>query len=244
MATVETLPPRDAVDRDDFEYRPLSVTAVASAVFGVLSALIFFAGRDSIESALMLTPLPLIGLALGLRARGYMRANPDQYSGQRFANVGTALSAACLAGGMAFSGYVYATEVPDGYVRTSFRELRPDQVDLRADRVIPPSVQALEGKKVFIKGYMRPGSHYTAGGQPVSSGIARFLLVRDNAQCCYGDLSAVKYFDQMLVVMKTNERLSYRGGVFRMGGTLRLHPEFAHDTSRGPTYVLEADYAE
>jgi hypothetical protein len=91
---------------------------------------------------------------------------------------------------------------------------------------------------------MRPGNHLSAGGQPVSSGIARFLLVRDNAQCCYGDLSSVKYFDQMLVVMNSSDRLSYHGGVFRMGGTLRLYPENAHDTSRGPTYMLEADYAE
>src|SRR5688572_4070910 len=100
MATVEVLSSRDAEERDEFEYRPLSVTAVASVVFGVLSTLIFFAGRDSFESALMLTPLPLLGLALGLRARSHMRANPDQFSGGRLANVGAALSAACLAGGL------------------------------------------------------------------------------------------------------------------------------------------------
>jgi hypothetical protein len=209
-----------------------------------LSPLIFIAGRDGIENALMLAPLPLIGLALGFWARNTMRANPDQFAGEKFALAGIALSALCLVGGMGFSGFVYATEVPDGYLRTSFAELRPDEVDLRGDHVIPPSIQALEGKKVFIKGYMRPGNHYSAGGQPVSSGIASFLLVRDNAQCCYGDLSAVKYFDQMLVAMKTKERLTYHGGVFRMAGTLRLFPQNAHDTSSGPTYMLEADYAE
>jgi hypothetical protein len=145
---------------------------------------------------------------------------------------------------MSYSGFVYATEVPDGYIRTSFAELRPDEVEARSDQVIPLTIAELEGKKVFIKGYMRPGNHYSAGGQPVSTGIASFLLVRDNNQCCYGDLSTVKYFDQMLVAMKGRQRLSYHTGIFRMGGTLRLHPEYAHDTSRGPTYMLEADYAE
>jgi hypothetical protein len=229
---------------EEFEYRPLSIMAVASLVFGLLSPMVFLGGRVSIENALMLVPLPLIGLALGFWARSTMRANPDQYAGQKFATAGIVLSAVSLVGGMAFSGVVFATEVPDGYIRTSFGELRPDQVDLRGDHAIPPSIQELEGKKVFIKGYMRPGSHYTAGGQPVSSGIANFLLVRDNAQCCYGDLNAVKYFDRVLVSMATKERLAYHGGVFRMGGTLRLHPENAHDGSQAPAYVLEADYAE
>jgi hypothetical protein len=242
MATVEAMSSRDV--GEEFQYRPLSIMAVASLVFGLLSPMIFFGGRVSIENALMLAPIPLIGLALGLWARSTMRANPDQYAGAKFANAGIALSGICLVGGMGFSGFVYATELPPGYIRTSFAELRPDEVDVRGDHVIPPSIQALEGKKVFIKGYMRPGNHYSAGGQPVSSGIASFLLVRDNAQCCYGDLSAVKYFDQMLVAMKTKERLTYHGGVFRMGGALRLFPENASDTSRGPTYMLEADYAE
>jgi hypothetical protein len=242
MATVEAMSTRDA--GEEFQYRPLSIMAVASLVFGLLSTMIFFAARVSVESALLIAPVPLLGLALGFWARSAMRANPDQYAGERFAQAGIALSALCLVGGMGFSGFVYATELPDGYLRTSFAELRPDEVDLRGDHVIPPSIQALEGKKVFIKGYMRPGNHYSAGGQPVSSGIANFLLVRDNAQCCYGDLSAVKYFDQVLVSMKSKERLTYHGGVFRMGGTLRLYPENAHDTSSGPTYMLEADYAE
>ena len=70
------------------------------------------------------------------------------------------------------------------------------------------------------------------------------LLVRDYAQCCYGDLSAVKYYDQMLVTMQGQTRVNYHSGVMRMGGTLRLLPENAQDTSRGPTYVLEADYVK
>jgi hypothetical protein len=245
MATVDALTSRKSVvHEDEFEYRPLSTASVASLVFGLLSSLIFFAARDGWENALMLTPIPLIGLALGLWAWSQMRANPDQFTGEKFAKFGTALSAACLVGGMSYSGFVYATEVPAGYVRASFSDLRPDEVELRGDHVIPPAIAALEGKKIFIKGFMRPGNHYSAGGQPVSSGIASFLLVRDNAQCCYGDLSAVKYFDQMLVANRGKLRVNYHSGLFRVGGTLRVFPENAHDTSSGPTYMLEADYVQ
>jgi hypothetical protein len=245
MATVNATPPRRAPARgEDFEYRPLSTAAVASLVFGLLSLLIFLAGRDGLENALMLTPLPIIGLVLGYKALATMKANPDQYSGDKFAKAGTAISAACLAFGLLFSGYVYATEVPDGYVRTTFAELRPDEVELRGNHVVPPGIAELDGKKVFIKGYMRPGSHYSTGGHAVNNGIASFLLVRDNAQCCYGDLGSVKYFDQVAVVLKDKLRVNYNSGLFRMGGTLRTRPEFAGDTAAGPTYILEADYAE
>ena len=246
MSTASMSPPprRAPVRGEDFEYRPLSTSAVASLVFGLLSTLIFFAGRDGIENALMLTPLPIIGLVLGIKALSHMRANPDQFTGGKLAMAGTALSAVCLVGGMSFSGYVYATEVPDGYARASFAELRPDEVELRGNHFVPPGIAKLEGQKVFIKGFMRPGSHYSTGGHAVNSGIASFLLVRDSGQCCYGDLSSVKYFDQVAVVLKDKLRVNYGSGMFRMGGTLRTFPENASDTSAGPTYLLEADYAE
>ncbi len=245
MATTNALRSRNtAVRGEEFEYRPLSTTAVASLVFGLLSTLIFLAGRDGIENSLLLTPLPIIGLVLGIKALSHLRANADQFTGGKLAKAGAALSAVCLVGGVAFSGYVYATEVRDGYVRTSFAKLRPDEVELRGNHLIPPAIAKLDGEEVFIKGYMRPGSHYSAGGHPVSNGISSFLLVRDNAQCCYGDLSNVQYFDQVAVVMAGKQRANYHSGLFRMHGTLRVHPEFAGNTSAGPTYLLEADFAE
>lgn len=243
MAT-DVLPARQSsLAGEDFDYKPLSTMAVASLVFGVLSLSMFFAGGQ-FENALPLAPLPLIGLALGLRSITIMRANPEQYSGVGIARAGTLLSAACLVGGLGFTGYVHATEVPDGYVRTSFGELKPDEVDLRGNHYIPPEIAKLEGQKVFIKGYMRPGTHYSDAGSAVGNGIRTFLLVRDNNQCCFGDISTVKYYDQVAVAMATKERLSYNPRLFRMGGTLRVFPENAGDSSKGPTYVLEADYAK
>lgn len=245
MAT-DVLPARQAaLGGENFEYRPMSTTAVASLIFGVLSASVFFvAGNGNIEEALPLIPLPLLGIALGFRSLAVMRACPDQYTGGALAKIGTALSAFCLTAGLGYTTYVGATEVPEGYASTSFAQLRPDEVDLRGNHLIPPNIAKLDGEKVFIKGYMRPGSHYSDAGSAVGNGIRSFLLVRDNNQCCFGDLSNVQYFDQVAVAMATNQRLSYSPGMFRMGGTLRINPQYAGETSRGPTYVLEADYAQ
>jgi hypothetical protein len=237
MSTV-TLTAADLDDRGEFEYRPLNVWAVVSLILGALSALVFFAARDSLESALLLTPLPLVGLAVGWSSLKKIRHHPDQMSGARPAKLGVALSAACLIGGLAFAGYVHATEVPSGYARTTFADLKPDEVELRGDHYIPPDIAALDGKKVFIKGYIRPDS--TNNG--LRRNISQFLLVRDNNQCCFGDMSTVKYFDQ--VAVKTNDRLTldFSFGLRRIGGTLHIAPQ--NLGGGAPVFSLVADHAE
>ena len=72
--------------------------------------------------------------------------------------------------------YDYLTEVPDGYERISYADLQPDPA--QAGQVVPPSALELEGKKIFIKGYIYPGRE--------KDGIRQFLLVRDQGDCCFG----------------------------------------------------------
>jgi hypothetical protein len=243
MSTAEALSAkRPAIRSEEFDYRPMNTGAIASLVFGLLSTMIFFAGRDGFQNSLLLTPLPLIGIALGIRAMATMRANPDQFTGGAMAKVGTALSVLSLVGGLAFSGYVYATEVPEGYARTSFFDLQPDDIDLRGGHAVPPDIAALDGKKVFIKGYIRPDS--TNSGY--TDNISSFLLVRDSNSCCFGDLSTVKYFDQVAVMMapKADRVKFYNGYLYRMAGTLKILPENAHDGASGPAFALIADLAE
>lgn len=238
MATTQALSSsRSIAGAEEFEYRPFSTGAIASLVLGVLSTMIFAAGRDSIIGSIVLTPLPLLGIASGWRAILMMRAAPNQFSGGRLAWAGIVLSAVSLVGGLGYSGYVYATEVPEGYLRTSFVELAPDEAERRGDVLIPADVAQLNGKKVFIKGYIRPDS------TRYRTNIDQFLLVRDNNQCCFGDISTVKFYDQIAVQMTGDKRVNYHGGVFRMGGTLIIDPENA-GAMEGPTYVLAADYAK
>jgi len=236
MATTEAISTR-ATDVE-FVYRPISSGAIAAAVFGVLSSLTFIAGKDSLQACLLMCPLPVIGLTMGLRALAKIRSMPDQLSGERFALAGIFMSAIGLVGGLGYASYVYATEVPTGYTRTSFSEFRPDQVEERGGILVPADIKQLDGKKVFIKGYMR------ADSTPVRHNVQSFLLVRDNNQCCFGDISNLKFYDQVLVKMVGSLRTDFSTGLFRMGGALHVNPENARLGIGHPVYTLDADYVQ
>jgi hypothetical protein len=223
---------------DDLQYKALHTGALIAFVLGLLSVCVVITAANSLEYMLMVVPIPVAGMFFALRALGKIRENPDQYTGLGLAKAGLTLSVAFLIAGVAYGGYVYATEVPDGYQRVSFIGMKPDEIQERGGVAVPPEIAALEGQKVFIKGYIRPDSI------TVPRGIDRFLLVRDNNQCCFGDLSNVKYFDQVAVAMKGPLRVNYRSGLFRIGGTLRVFPENAREMAGGPAYALEADYAK
>ena len=93
-------------------------------------------------------------------------------------------------------------------------------------------------RKVFIKGYIRPDS------VTVPRGIERFLLVRDNNQCCFGDLSKIKYYDQIDVAMTGDNRVDYSQGLIRIGGILHIEPQNIAMGDSAPVFSLKADYAK
>ncbi|HMO85961.1 MAG TPA: DUF4190 domain-containing protein [Lacipirellulaceae bacterium] len=238
MSTLELPAAARRGDANDLDYRPLHMGAIASIVFGLLSVLVLLAGRESMESAVLMAPVPLVGIALALFALRAMRANPDQYTGRRAAVSGLALSGAFLAAGLAVAGYVQATETPPGYARISFAEMKPSEVDLRSGRLIPSKIAELDGQKVFIKGYFRPDS------SPYTRNVREFLLVRDNNQCCFGDLNSVQFYDQIAVQLEGDLTVNYSPRLFRIGGTLRIDPRWAEPGSGGSVFSLQADHAQ
>lgn len=241
MSTTEALSnfsSADAGEAEQFEYRAFSTSAIASIIFGAMSQLTILAGQDSLEYALLLCPIPILGLVLGFYALTKIREMPDQLAGKKAAIAGIVLSLFGLVVGLTVASYVHATEVPDGATRTSFQEFRPDEHDERAGIPIPKEVQALDGKRVFIKGYFRQDS------SPVSRNVKKFLLVRDNNQCCFGDLSSVKYYDQVMVDLADKLTTDYSTKLFRVAGTLRIAPQYLMAGSQRPVYYLEADYVQ
>jgi hypothetical protein len=227
----------DAGGDDVVPYRAIHTGAIVGAVLGLMSVFVLIAGASSLEACLLITPIPVLGMFIALRSWGRIRREPDQFTGANVALAGFVLSLVFLVSGVSYGYYVYVSEVPDGYDRISFETLKPNELQERGGVLIPPEVQAMAGKHVFIKGYIRPGS------APVRTGIDRFLLVRDNNQCCFGDLSKVKYYDQMAVQIVGSQRVDDTLQVLRMGGTLEIHPE---NLARGvgyPIFMLRADYA-
>ncbi len=223
---------------ETFQYRALHTGAVIGLVLAAFSAVFTLAASaSSPEACIWVALLNAPALSLCMWSLSKIRREPDQYTGRPLALLGLALSVVFLFGGVAYGGYTYLTEVPEGYTRISFGAMKPDALQERSGVIVPPEVADLDGKKVFIKGYIRPDSI------PVSRGIDRFLLVRDNNQCCFGDISTVKYHDQILVDMVGSLRVDYAEGVFRMGGILKVEPQNATAGAIRPVFSLKADYA-
>jgi hypothetical protein len=221
------------------EYRAIHIGAVLGIALAVLS-LVFtlLAASSSAEACIGVSFLNLAPLVCCIWALSRIRREPERYSGQAMSRIGLALSLVLLVGGVGYGGYVYATEVPDGYSRISFSTMKPDELQERGGLVVPPDVSSLEGKNVFIKGYIRPDSI------TVPRGIDQFLLVRDNNQCCFGDMSKIKYYDQVLVKMTGDHRLDFSRGVFCIGGVLHIEPQYAMPGAPRTVYSLTADYAK
>lgn len=224
------------MDEDALEYRALHTGAIISLVLGCVSISTLLTAANSLETCLMVAPIPLVGIFLALRSWTQISREPELYTGKLLAQLGLLLSAFFLITGVSHGLYVYATEVPPGYTRISFNGMKPDTLDERNGLFTPDEIQQLDGTKVFIKGYIRPDS------LKVRKNAKSFLFVRDNNQCCFGDLAKIKYYDQMKVDMQGDLSVDYSSGLFRMGGTLRTHP---HNLARGPgapVFSLEADY--
>jgi hypothetical protein len=232
-----------AVDDNDaaIEYRSIHTGAIAGMLLGVLSVAVVFAARSSLESALMLLPIPLFGLAISLIANRTIRQNSHQYVGRPAAVIGMLLSLVFGIGGALYAGVVYATEVPDGFARISFLALKPDRADEIAGRPVPTKVLAhvLAGEPVFIKGYIRPD---TVTGR---KNVSEFLLVRDSNACCFGDLSKVKYYDQIQVNLADGLTTDFHEGrLYRLGGQLFINPQNLGLGPGYPVYTMVGTHVE
>lgn len=204
----------------EFEYRALSTLAVFSLACGFFSFLALF--------DLSLGLIPLVGVLTGVRAVRKIKRSPQDLTGAGLAKAGIVLSLLLLFTGWARIGYIYATEVPDGYVRVSYQELQPD----KPGQPIPQSAMALDGERIFIKGYVYPGAQKT--------GITQFVLCRDNGDCCFG--GEPKLTDMIQVTLAEPLSMDYTTSMRRLAGTFHVKKAEASDQLGAVLYQLEADY--
>jgi hypothetical protein len=203
-------------------YRALSSAAVASLVVGLLSPLALLDW--------VLLAIPVVGLVLGVAACRVLARHSEELTGRSLARLGLGLSAFWLVTSGTRLTYVYATEVPDGYRRISYGQLQPEAE--QPSQVVPPEALALDGQRVFVKGYP------LASSQQV--GIQRFVLVRDQGDCCFG--GNPKLTDQIEVTLRDPLRFNYELRLLRLAGTFRVHRDRSETGLEGPIYSLEADY--
>jgi hypothetical protein len=211
----------------DYErYRALSTSAVASLIVGLLGCMALLDWT--------LVAIPLVGVALSAFAWLKVRRHRDELSGAGLARAGFILSVVFLIAGPSYLTYVYLTEVPSGYERVNYSELQPDES--QPGQQVPPSALALDGKRVFIKGYIYPGRE--------KDGIRQFLLCRDQGDCCFG--GNPKITDRIQVTLVDPLRLSYQPRLHKIGGTFHVAPQqqVVGGAKGGVFYHLSADHLE
>lgn len=208
---------------DPEKYRSLSPLAVAALLCGLLSVLVVFGAQ--------MTAIPVIGIVLGRLALKRIRRAPDELSGIGFAQAGIGLSVFFCAAGWLWMFYAQAKEVPHGYTKVEYEELQGDAVI--GGRTVPKRALELEGKKIFVKGYMYPGR------QQVD--LKEFIISRDNGRCnfCMPNPTPT---DLVRVTLTGDLRTDYTTHIVGFGGVLRVEQDPDKLARQGMAYHLEADY--
>lgn len=219
----ESTIPADAPDY--MQYRALCSAAVASLIVGILSLLAFLYPWFAL--------IPVVGVALGIYGLRKIRANPAELTGEPVAKAGLILSLAFGIGGPAYLAYEYATEVPEWAERISYAQLQPDPAI--PEQAVPPAAIALNGKKVFIKGYIYPGEN-------LQHGLKQFVLCADQGDCCFG--GNPKVTDRIEVNLADPLTVSYSQKMFRVAGTFRLEPTQAPGGLGAVYYHIDAEYVK
>lgn len=209
---------------NDLQYRSISKAAILSIVFAILGGLSFFGTVFLI--------LPILGIGFGIAGIFNVKAYPLEMVGKNAAIVGIIMSLLCFSGAAAAHAYVYYTEVPEGYQRISFYDLKPNKL---TQLPYSEAAKQLDGKKVFVRGYVRANDK--------ERDLSSFILVGDFGDCCFG--GNPKITDVIGVSIKIDETVDYSWRVRKIGGTFRLHDQVkanADDEVPGIVYEIEADH--
>ncbi len=205
-------------------YRSLSASAIATLAVALL-------GLPALAFPQLLV-LPAIGTLLGLFSVVRLNRRRDELTGLRLAWTGLITSASVFVLGVGYSSYVYANEVPPGYLRISYDQLQPDPSYPQLP--IPPSAFPLDGQRVFVKGYVHPGVDRRTG-------IQQFVLVPDMKTCCFGGQPALT--DMIEVTLRDPLRVDFSYSRRKLGGILKVSNKKKGVAGLdGVYYQLDADY--
>ncbi|MFN7736186.1 MAG: hypothetical protein ACK5O8_08700 [Pirellula sp.] len=219
----DTIDPSFEGYEDDYGYRSVSRAAVLCLVFALMGLLSWY-------SPLLLL-LPAVALFFGLIAFGNLKRYPTELSGRPVAVTGILIALLTLAVCPAKHAYIYYTELPEGYERISFAALKSP---VGAPDIPPMSAMELDGKMVFVKGYIHPTS--------LSSNSAKsFILVPDWATCCFGQQPPLTH---MIEVKLTGDQFASKSlRRHSLAGKLSVRPYLKPiDGLQGVFYELEADH--
>ncbi len=203
----------------EFAYRPIARSAVIACLLGIMSVVTF------LDPTLAL--IPALGVATGAFSLWTIRRQSTDWSGEGLALAGIVLSAVCWLGGWSFTAYVRLVEVPEGCTPISYDELQPDP---QLPHRLPESALALDGKAVFVKGYMYPGRK--------SRGLREFILCYNNDECCFGGTPPVTHM--IRVTLEAPLSVDFSRRVRKVAGVFHVHEGGTVDGLSGALYHIEA----
>lgn len=209
---------------NEFSYRPVPALVPVSGAFVLLSIAAF------IWDVLVL--VPVVSLGLSLMAWRQIRRNPHEWSGATAATVFAALSLIAVIGSVSLHAYNYTTELPTGYERVSFaRDISERGFIVKDGQTsVPPEVQELSGKPVFVKGFMYP--------EQQTVGLTRFVLCKDSGDCCFG--GQPKPTDMIVIEMAPGKTVNFRAGLVAVAGLFEARPT-VDASGINPVYRVTAD---
>ena len=97
--------------------------------------------------------------------------------------------------------------------------------------MLPESIEAMEGQRIRIRGYILP--------TPQKRGIKQFVLVRDNQECCFGPGAAI--YDCILVEMEPGNTAEFSIRPVAVEGTFGIQEIRGPDGSHLAIYHLDAE---
>ncbi|MDZ4850620.1 MAG: DUF3299 domain-containing protein [Pirellulaceae bacterium] len=207
---------------DEGVYQAVSRAAIASCVLGVMGILSFW--------LVPILLLPVLGFVFAIIGFRNLRRYKGELTGRPAAILGLAICGITLAIAPALHAYVYVTEVPEGYERINFSQLKSPYID--AD-IPPESAMELNGKSVFLKGYIHPTSI-------ASSSARRFVLVPDLGTCCFGGQPKLTHMVE--VTLSGDKFASYGMRQVKLAGTLLVDNQLKPVSDlQGVYYQLKAD---
>jgi hypothetical protein len=216
-----------------FDYKPVPILAPVAIFFGILGLFSFLTVTG--------IPVALVGLVLSVLCLLKIRRAAGDYGGAWLARAGVLLSAVSLVGGSALHSYAYAHEVPEGHTRLNFtHDISRKGFVVENGYMTPhPDVMALDGKNVFLKGYMYPTRQY--------EGITAFVFCRDSGECCFGGTPKVE--DMIVVHLADDATTEYHTGLVSVAGTFELRKElgderFGEQVGAEPIYKMTATLVE
>ncbi|MDP7276360.1 MAG: hypothetical protein QF363_12845 [Planctomycetaceae bacterium] len=234
MAQTLQTSPDSSSSPGKFVYRPILTSAPVAVVLGVVAfvgPIMLFSLGISSAAITFWTLICLLAGILGLFSFRKIRRAPDAFAGAKLATTAIGLAGTAALINVAVVIMLLVNEVPEGYKVINFTT-GISQKEIGQQQSLHPDIQSLNGKKIFLKGYMYRGKQRV--------GLTNFVLVKDNQQCCFG--RQPNQSDMVEVYLEPGESVDLELGLTGVAGIFRAaNPSPRTNLQFKPIYRIDAE---